>query len=45
MKNNLFRIKVEFEGIPIVDKKVSSMKEAKSVWNNFQEKFEGTHGR
>jgi hypothetical protein len=41
IKNGLFRIKVEFEDIPITDTKVNGVKGFDEVVKNIKKKFKG----
>lgn len=40
-KNNLFRIKIEHENIPIVDEKSNSLDSVNKLFESFKSKFGG----
>lgn len=44
MKSNLFRVKVDFEGIPLTDIEVRGLKNAKKVFRDIEHKIGGKNG-
>lgn len=40
-KNNMFRLKLEHENIPIIDQKINGEKNLDSVWAELKKKFRG----
>lgn len=40
-KNGLFRLKIEFDNVPVTDAKFNSINEMDNVFKNIKKKFKG----